>query len=141
MSHFIDRTLIDIGRREPNIREYVVEDALSQHIVETYPKFVSFLKEYFRFEESDDSPSHLIQELFYTRDVSQMDLELLSYVENELLLGESYFEGFTDKRELSASIRILCIEARVLNIQYNSFLERSLTLTLILYTQKLRSSM
>ena len=98
MSHVIDRTLIDIGRREPNIREYVVEDALSQHIVETYPKFVSFLKEYFRFEESDDSPSHLIQELFYTRDVSQMDLELLSYVENELLLGESYFEGFTDKR-------------------------------------------
>jgi hypothetical protein len=98
MSHLVDRTLIDIGRREPNVREYVVEDALSQHIVESYPKFVSFLKQYFQFEETDDSPSHLIQELFYTRDISQMDLDLLAYVEDELLLGESYFEGFTDKR-------------------------------------------
>jgi len=98
MSHLVDRTLIDIGRREPNVREYVVEDALSQHIVESYPKFVSFLKQYFQFEETDSSPSHLIQELFYTRDISQMDLDLLAYVEDELLLGESYFEGFTDKR-------------------------------------------
>lgn len=94
----IDRTLIDIGRREPNIREYVVEDALSQHIVESYPKFVSFLQEYFKFEETVESPSHLIQELFYTRDVTQTDLELLSYIEDELLLGQAYFEGFTDKR-------------------------------------------
>lgn len=93
-----DRTLIDIGRREPNIREYVVEDALSQHIVESYPKFVSFLQEYFKFEETVESPSHLIQELFYTRDVTQTDLELLSYIEDELLLGQAYFEGFTDKR-------------------------------------------
>tara|TARA_B100000497_G_scaffold108135_1_gene126130 strand:- start:1042 stop:2082 length:1041 start_codon:yes stop_codon:yes gene_type:complete len=97
-SQQIDRTLIDIGRREPNIREYVVEDALSQHIVESYPKFVSFLQEYFKFEETVESPSHLIQELFYTRDVTQTDLELLSYIEDELLLGQAYFEGFTDKR-------------------------------------------
>jgi len=97
-SRQIDRTLIDIGRREPNIREYVVEDALSQHIVESYPKFVSFLQEYFKFEETVESPSHLIQELFYTRDVTQTDLELLSYIEDELLLGQAYFEGFTDKR-------------------------------------------
>jgi hypothetical protein len=99
MAHtIVDRTLIDIGRREPNIREYVIEDALSQHIVESYPKFVSFLRAYFDFEETKESPSHLIQELFYTRDVTQTDLELLSYIEDELLLGQAYFEGFTDKR-------------------------------------------
>ena len=97
-SQTVDRTLIDIGRREPNIREYVIEDALSQHIVESYPKFVSFLRAYFDFEETRESPSHLIQELFYTRDVTQTDLELLSYIEDELLLGQAYFEGFTDKR-------------------------------------------
>ena len=97
-SQTVDRTLIDIGRREPNIREYVIEDALSQHIVESYPKFVSFLRAYFDFEETKESPSHLIQELFYTRDVTQTDLELLSYIEDELLLGQAYFEGFTDKR-------------------------------------------
>ena len=81
MSHTVrDRTLIDIGRREPNIREYTIEDALSQHIVESYPKFVSFLKEYYEFEESIESPSHLIQELFYTRDITQTDLNLLSFI-------------------------------------------------------------
>ena len=99
MSHTVrDRTLIDIGRREPNIREYTIEEAVSQHIVESYPKFVSFLKAYFEFEETVESPSHLIQELFYTRDIVQTDLKLLSFIEDELLLGESYFEGFSDKR-------------------------------------------
>lgn len=99
MTHTVrDRTLIDIGRREPNVREYVVNDALSQHIVENYPNFVQFLEAYFEFEETVESPSHLIQELFYTRDVTQTDLKLLSFLEDELLLGQAYFEGFTDKR-------------------------------------------
>lgn len=99
MSHtVVDRTLIDIGRREPNIREYVIEEALSQHIVESYPNFVKFLEGYFEFEETIESPSHLIQELFYTRDITQTDLKLLSFIEDELLLGQSYFEGFQDKR-------------------------------------------
>jgi hypothetical protein len=99
MSHtLVDRTLIDIGRREPNIREYVIEEALSQHIVESYPNFVKFLEGYFDFEETIESPSHLIQELFYTRDITQTDLQLLAFIEDELLLGQSYFEGFQDKR-------------------------------------------
>jgi len=99
MSHtVVDRTLIDIGRREPNIREYVIEEALSQHIVESYPNFVKFLEGYFDFEETIESPSHLIQELFYTRDITQTDLQLLAFIEDELLLGQSYFEGFQDKR-------------------------------------------
>jgi len=99
MSHtVVDRTLIDIGRREPNIREYVIEEALPQHIVESYPNFVKFLEGYFDFEETIESPSHLIQELFYTRDITQTDLKLLSFIEDELLLGQSYFEGFQDKR-------------------------------------------
>ncbi len=32
------------------------------------------------------------------REGTQTDLELLSYIEDELLLGQAYFEGFTDKR-------------------------------------------
>lgn len=40
----------------------------------------------------------MINDLFYSRDITQTDLELLSYIEDELLLGQSYFEGFSDKR-------------------------------------------
>lgn len=99
MSHAVDRTLIDLGRRELNLQEYVLEDVLSQFIVSEYPNFVKFLEAYFEFEETDQSPSHLIKELFYTRDITQTDLSLLSYIEDELLLGQAYFEGFPDKRE------------------------------------------
>ena len=71
MSHAVDRTLIDLDRRSINLSEYTTEEALSQFIVENYPNFVTFLKKYFEFEETEDSPTHLIKELFYTRDISQ----------------------------------------------------------------------
>ena len=99
MSHAIDKTLIDLGRRELNLQEYSVEDVLSQYIVSEFPNLVQFLQAYFEFEDTDESPSHLIKQLFYTRDITQTDLDLLSYVEDELLLGQAYFEGFPDKRE------------------------------------------
>ncbi len=99
MSHRVDRSLVDLDRRELNLQEYVLEDALSNFIVSEYPNFVNFLKAYFEFEETDESPSHLIKELFYTRDITQTDIDLLSFIEDELLLGQAYFEGFLDKRE------------------------------------------
>lgn len=93
-----DRTLVDLGRRNLNLRQYETEAVLSGWIVEQYPKLVALLSEYYHFEEEDISPSRLIDELFVTRDISQTDIQLLSYIEDELLLGESYFEGFLDKR-------------------------------------------
>ena len=95
----VDKTLTDLGRREINLRHYKVEEVLPDHIVENYPKFVSLLKSYFAFEDQDISPTNLLNELFYTRDITQTDINLLSFLEDELLLGQSYFEGFEDKRE------------------------------------------
>ena len=94
-----DRTLVDLGRRNLNLRQYETEAVLSGWIVEQYPKLVALLSEYYHFEEEEISPSRLIDELFVTRDITQTDIHLLSYIEDELLLGESYFEGFIDKRE------------------------------------------
>ena len=98
MSHYVDKTTSDLNRRELSLREYIVEDALPSYIVENFPKLVSFLKEYYEFENQQDSPARLIDELFKNRDISQVDLDLLAYIEDELLLGQSYFEGFSDKR-------------------------------------------
>jgi len=49
--------------------------------------------------DSGDNPSRRIQDLYKNRDVTQVEEGLLQYIEDELLLGQSYFEGFINKRE------------------------------------------
>jgi hypothetical protein len=99
MGHKVDDTLRDDNRRELAFATgRDVEKVLPDHFKTEYPKFVSFLKEYFHFEDSDGSPSRLVNDLFYARDINQVDESLLSYIEDELLLGQAYFEGFIDKR-------------------------------------------
>ena len=98
MSNRNDVTLTDLDRRELSFTDHKVEDILPEFFRTEYPKLISLLKEYYEFEGSDDSPARLIHELFYSRDITQTDIDLLSYIEDELLLGQSYFEGFKDKR-------------------------------------------
>ena len=99
MGHKVDDTLRDDNRRELAFATgRDVEKVLPDHFKTEYPKLVSFLKEYFHFEDSDGSPSRLANDLFYARDINQVDESLLSYIEDELLLGQAYFEGFLDKR-------------------------------------------
>lgn len=93
-----DVTLTDLDRRELTFIDHKVEDILPEFFKTEYPKLISLLKEYYEFEEGDQSPSKLIHELFYSRDITQTDINLLSFIEDELLLGQSYFEGFKDKR-------------------------------------------
>jgi len=99
MTHKVDDTLRDDGRREiSQVTGREVDKVVPEHFKTDYPKLVSFLEQYYHFEDSDGSPSRLVNDLFYTRDINQVDESLLSYIEDELLLGQSYFEGFTDKR-------------------------------------------
>ena len=98
MSHKDDETLKDINRREIGFVGHKVEEVLPEFFKTEYPKLITLLKEYYHYEDGDDAPSRLVNELFYNRDITQTDLQLLSYIEDELLLGQSYFEGFTDKR-------------------------------------------
>jgi len=102
-----DRTLFDIGRRNLNLRQYKVEEVLPGYIIETYPKLVKLLSEYYHIENEEFSPSRLIDELFTTRDISQTDLDLLAYIEDELLLGQSYFGGFSNKRDAAKYSNLL----------------------------------
>jgi len=39
-----------------------------------------------------------VHDVITARDITANDLSLLSFIEDELLLGQSYFEGFTNKR-------------------------------------------
>ena len=99
MTHKSDDTLRDDGRREIALTTGLeVKKNLPDYFKTDYPKITSFLEEYYHFEDSDVSPSRLVNDLFYSRDINQVDTSVLNYIEDELLLGQSYFEGFIDKR-------------------------------------------
>lgn len=96
--HAHNDTLRDINRRDVAFPKSNITEVLPDFFKQEYPKLVNLLTEYYDFETSDGAPGKLVQDLFYSRDITQTDIDLLSYIEDELLLGQSYFEGFTDKR-------------------------------------------
>lgn len=98
--------LDDKRRRRINLRDRRVEEVLPEHFAADYPKFISLLESYYEFE-NENNPTELLDHLFETRDISQTDLDLLSFIEDELLLGEAYFEGFPDKRAAAQFSSIL----------------------------------
>ena len=96
----LDKTLRDINRRPLSVQDKKqVKGILPEYFQTEYPKFASFLEAYYDYQDSDLSPTRLIDELFLNRDITQVDIDLLSFIEDELLLGQQYFEGFVNKRE------------------------------------------
>jgi hypothetical protein len=96
----LDKTLRDINRRAISVQDKKqVSGILPEYFQTEYPKFASFLEAYYDYSDSDVSPTKLIDELFLNRDITQVDIDLLSFIEDELLLGQQYFEGFRNKRE------------------------------------------
>ena len=94
-----DKTRIDNNRRNLSFQDnHPVKEVLPKFFLDEYPKLVSFLEAYYEYEDKPESPARLIHELFVNRDITATDLELLSFIEDELLLGQQYFEGFDNKR-------------------------------------------
>jgi len=86
------------NRRELSLYDRRIQEVLPEHFRQDYPAFITFLEKYYEWIESEESPAELIDHLFETKDIVETDLSLLSFLEDELLLGESYFQGFADKR-------------------------------------------
>ena len=94
-----DKTLEDDNRRELSFVDYhQIKETLPEFFIEAYPKFIEFLEAYYEYEHSGSSPSRLIHDILKSKDISAVDTELLTYIEDELLLGEQHFQGFRDKR-------------------------------------------
>jgi hypothetical protein len=90
-------------RRKLNLREMQVESVLPEHFAEYYPKFIALLERYYEFQEGETG-TELLHHLFAARDINETDIELLTYIEDELLLGEAYFKGFgSNDTELRAA--------------------------------------
>ena len=94
-----DYTLKDNLRRDYRFTDHhTAEQTLPDYFKEDYPKLIKMLQAYNQFEDSDQSPARLVHDIIIARDITANDLSLLSFIEDELLLGQSYFEGFTNKR-------------------------------------------
>jgi len=95
-----DYSLKDNGRRDYTFTDnHQIEQVLPDFFKTDYPKLLALLEKYYQFEDSDQSPSRLVHDVALARDITANDDSLLSFVEDELLLGQSYFEGFANKRE------------------------------------------
>ena len=94
-----DYTLKDNLRRDYRFTDHhLVDQVLPDYFKEDYPKLIKLLEAYNQFEDSDQSPARLVHDIITSRDITANDLSLLSFIEDELLLGQSYFEGFDNKR-------------------------------------------
>ena len=83
----------DKRRRHLRLQPNQVETVLPDHFSSSYPKFIKLLEYYYEFL-SEEKSTELLSHLFATRDITETDITLLSYIEDELLLGDSYFESF-----------------------------------------------
>ena len=84
---------LDKRRRHLRLQPDQVDLILPEHFAASYPKFIDLLTFYYEFQQEEKS-TELLHHLFASRDISETDITLLSYIEDELLLGDAYFESF-----------------------------------------------
>lgn len=101
-----DRTLDDNNRRALDFRQDEVKKALPAYFQEEYPNLIKLLEYYYEYLNAE-TDAHQLKELYRSRDITQVDEYLLKFIEDELLLGQSYFEGFINKREAAKFSNLL----------------------------------
>lgn len=87
----------DKNRRSLNFKDPKIKEVLPEYFAASYPKFIKLLERYYEFEKLDDT-TELLYHMFQNRDITETDISLLDFIEDELLLGQSYYQGFPDKR-------------------------------------------
>ena len=102
-----DKTLRDNNRRDLNLMHVELASVLPDYFLEDYPQLLTLLDKYYDWMADSDNPSRRIQDMYRNRDITQVEEGLLQYIEDELLLGQSYFSGFINKREAAKYSNLL----------------------------------
>lgn len=95
----LDITLLDNNRLDLTLIKSEIDTILPEYFQSEYPKLIQLLNDYYDWLSSNHNFVHELHHLMITRDITQSDEDRLPLIEDELLLGQSYFEGFTNKRE------------------------------------------
>jgi len=94
-----DKTLIDLNRRELTFQQSHVDTVFPERFATDYPKLTNLMDKYYQFLDSDESDfGHKIKSLASSRDIGQTAEANLTFIEDELLLGQNYLKGILDKR-------------------------------------------
>lgn len=99
MAYGKDKTLLDNNRTLLNLHRAEIDNVLPSHFQEEYPNLIQLFEEYYKWLDSDTNPGGDIRRMYASRDATQVPSDLLVHLEDELLLGQSYFGGFLNKRE------------------------------------------
>lgn len=103
----VDKTLRDNNRRDLNLHRSEVTQVLPEHFIDDYPNIIKLLEAYYEWMEREGNPDQQVRDLYRSRDLTQVDNDLLQFIEDEILLGQAYFGGFINKREASKFSNIL----------------------------------
>ena len=93
-----DKTLSDIGRRELDFTGNQIAEALPEWFREDNPKLITLFEKYYENLDSDGHFGHQLHTIPTLRDISQTAKSNLTFIEDELLLGQNYVEGILDNR-------------------------------------------
>ena len=93
-----DKTLSDIGRRELDFTGNLIAEALPEWFREDNPKLITFLEKYYEDLDAIGNFGNKIKTLPTVRDIPQTAKANLTFIEDELLLGQNYIEGALDQR-------------------------------------------
>ena len=95
----LDKTLEDINRRELEFQQSHVGTVFPEHYATEYPKLTSLMESYYKFLDSDQADfGNQIKSLSKSRDIGQTAESNLTFIEDELLLGQNYLQGILDQR-------------------------------------------
>ena len=95
----LDKTLKDLNRRELTFNRSEITSSLPEHMITEYPQLIQLFEAYYRYLDSDENSfGNITKSLSTTRDIYQTAASNLTFIEDELLLGENYIEGVLDKR-------------------------------------------
>jgi|TARA_R110001592_G_scaffold17871_6_gene74768 hypothetical protein len=94
----LDKTLSDIGRRELDFTGNLITEALPEYFREANPKFIKLLEEYYKDLDGEGNFGQQLKTLPTLRDIAQTAKANLTFIEDELLLGQNYIEGALDNR-------------------------------------------
>ena len=99
MTYHLDKTLKDINRSDVSYKKAEIKKVLPEYFQEEFPNLITLLEKYYEWMDSDGSSVDLINNLYNNRDATSTPTSQLINLEDELLLGTSYFDGFQNKRE------------------------------------------
>jgi len=94
----MDKTLSDIGRRELDFTGNLIAEALPEWFREDNPKLITLLEKYYDDLDASGNFGNQIKTIPTLRDISQTAKSNLTFIEDELLLGQNYIEGALDQR-------------------------------------------